>query len=158
MDSNSEARTTCTSKMLVISLPSRKKIKTNPPILFICVFEHIHCLNLLNVDGGRAHGTKALSTNRCKMWHRCHCCSQCLGSCMDPSEDPWKLIFLLSCVTSTSSFLKIHPKLNVIWNNEGRKTIGLSLPANLTRATIWSHTSNRTNLSNWLGKMLLPKR
>lgn len=81
MNSNSEARTTCTSKTHVISLPSRGKIikrkgkknHNNPPILFICVFEHRDYLNLLNIYGGRAQGGKVPSTNWCKMLQRCHC-------------------------------------------------------------------------------------
>lgn len=54
-------------------------------------------------------------------------------------------------------FLKNSPKVK--WqSNEDRKTIELSLLANLAWTTIWSHRSKRTNLSNWMGKMLLPKR
>lgn len=48
--------------------------------------------------------------------------------------------------------------LKVKWSNKGRKTIRLSLLANLAWTTTWSHRSKRTNLSNWMGKMLLPKR
>lgn len=54
-------------------------------------------------------------------------------------------------------FLKYSPKVKRR-SNEDRKTIGLSLLANLAWTTIWSHRSKRTNLSNWMGKMLLPKR